>query len=737
MTRRNGLARNKKTAPSGLQNVSPPLALSSGPDALSLLKALQRRWLLAGGVGLLLGLATFAALWFLMPAKYQAFSLLQVAVNRASLGGINDGRNDFQTYMKTQAGRLKSRDVLMKALGQDQVRNLGLIKRQPDTLSTLTWIDENLKVDIQDQSELLTVSLTGEEPAELVILVNALTRSYLNIISTQENSERKNRVEKMKVLYETANEKLREKVAARDALAKGQGGKDAISMAQKQATLMNQLNRAQEQLQQVQFELEKKQIQLANQQAARKKLEAQPAPEFSLPEIQNSDLSLKQDLVEFDKTRKTVERMILAGHPKTESTLVVTEHKLETIKKKIADRTKELLDEYTARYRKKQDAEMASTIAALQIEIGPLENQSKKLNDKVDLLTKETEQINISTARNQVLENDIAQLESTAFGFHKQLTGFQADQGSEDRVKLVSEAEWQNRDSKKRAFLLILGPLAMLCAGVLGVAWCEFMARRIHGPDEVVNGLAMRVVGAVPALPDPRRRSAHPEEEELYRHNLIESIDAIRTMLLRNADTEGIRVVMVTSAVGGEGKTTLASNLAMSLARAGRRTLLMDCDLRQPAAHQLFEQTLQPGFSEVVLGEVELPDAVRPTTTDPNLHLLPAGHWDREVIQGLAKNGIESIFEKLKAEFDFVIVDSHPVLPATDSLLIGQHVDAVIVSLMRDVSQMHHVYNACQQLATLGIRVFGSVVNGVPVKIYGKGYNYAAQPSVNGEAAKT
>src|SRR5262249_36342869 len=272
-----------------LQNVTPPPALSSGPDALSLLKALQRRWLLAGTVGLFLGLATLAALWFLMPAKFLAFSLLQVARDRVSLGGQSDGRNDFQTYMKTQAGRLKNRDVVMKALSQDQVRNLWLVKRHPDTLSTLTWIDENLKVDIQDQSELLTVSLTGEEPAELVILVNALTRSYLNIISAQENAERKGRVEKMKVLYETANEKLREKVAARDALTKGQGGKDAVSMAQKQAILMNQLTRAQEQLQQVQFEVEKKQIQLANQQATRKKLETQPAPEISLSEIQNSD----------------------------------------------------------------------------------------------------------------------------------------------------------------------------------------------------------------------------------------------------------------------------------------------------------------------------------------------------------------------------------------------------------------------------------------------------------------
>ena len=68
------------------------------------------------------------------------------------------------------------------------------------------------------------------------------------------------------------------------------------------------------------------------------------------------------------------------------------------------------------------------------------------------------------------------------------------------------------------------------------------------------------------------------------------------------------------------------------------------------------------------------------------------------------------------------------MLPATDSLLIGQHVDAVLVSLMRDVSQVHHVHAACQQLSTLGIRVFGAVVNGVPVKDYGKSYQYAAQP---------
>jgi capsular exopolysaccharide synthesis family protein len=302
------------------------------------------------------------------------------------------------------------------------------------------------------------------------------------------------------------------------------------------------------------------------------------------------------------------------------------------------------------------------------------------------------------------------------------------EEEAEARIMPIGEAELQNRDSKKRVMAIGLAPVAAFFFALFAVSWWEFSARRIHEPDEVVAGLAMRVVGAVPELPDPRRQriGADPAAEEILRHNLVESIDAIRTMLLRNASTENLRVVMVTSAESGEGKTTLASNLAMSLARAGRKTLLIDCDLRQPAAHQMFEQPLQPGFSEVVLHEVDLPDAVKVTAVDPNLFILPAGMWDRNVVQELAKDGVTSIFEKLRDEFDFIIVDSHPVLAATDSLLIGQHVDAVIVSLMRDVSQMNNVHTACQQLTTLGIRVFGAVMSGMPMKTFAKAQPVAA-----------
>jgi Mrp family chromosome partitioning ATPase len=95
-------------------------------------------------------------------------------------------------------------------------------------------------------------------------------------------------------------------------------------------------------------------------------------------------------------------------------------------------------------------------------------------------------------------------------------------------------------------------------------------------------------------------------------------------------------------------------------------------------------------------------------------------------MQALARDGVRNIFDKLRGEYDFIVVDSHPVLPATDSLLIGQHVDAVIFALLRDVSQMPKVYAACQRLTSLGVCVLGAVVNGTQEESYSAGYQYTA-----------
>ena len=103
---------------------------------------------------------------------------------------------------------------------------------------------------------------------------------------------------------------------------------------------------------------------------------------------------------------------------------------------------------------------------------------------------------------------------------------------------------------------------------------------------------------------------------------------------------------MVTSAGPARARRRWPAHLASSLARAGRKTLLLDGDLRRPTVHELFEMPMQPGFSEVLLGEVEVAEAVQATTLD-GLSVIAAGQWDREVMLALARDGVEGIFERL------------------------------------------------------------------------------------------
>jgi capsular exopolysaccharide synthesis family protein len=653
---------------------------------------------------------------------------VQVLSTNPVLSKTNQWRTEmFPIIMKTQAARIKNRDVLLRALNNEQVRNLQLVRKFPDTLSTITWLDKELKVDFQDGSEFLTVTLESEDPEEAVVLLDAVFQAYLSLVNGKEDSVRHERVKKVKTMIDEAKVKLGEKITARDGLCKGQGAPDSAAMIQKHQALQQKLQEADRELHHYQFELEKAQAKAAAHKAARKPVDISVVPDGYLLREQQTDPVLKGKLDLMMLLERAVSSM--HDHPDDDLLLTQTRRRLAAVRRDVEAHREALRQEVFVHYREKLEADHAIIAEQLQEEIKPLENAVKRTTDRVESLAQQTETSGISTARLEGLNVEIKQSEAGLAQLQSQVQDLQLEEQADYRVSLGQEANWLNHMSKKRLIMLLMIPVAVVGATAFGLAWLEFRARRIHSTDEVVAGLGLRVVGSVPvlALPRGRRHPALQSPAASLDHGLGESIDAIRTTLLRSAAADGTRVVMVTSAVSGEGKTTLAGSLALSLARAGRRTVLVDCDLRRPAAHQLFEQTLQPGFSEVLLGEVELPDAVRPTTSDENLWLLPAGQWDREVLAELAKDQPEAIFERLREEFDFVVVDSHPVLPATDSLLVGQHTDAVIVSVMRQVSQAPRVYAASQRLATLGIRVFGAVINGMPEEEYGGGYAYKLQ----------
>ena len=287
-----------------------------------------------------------------------------------------------------------------------------------------------------------------------------------------------------------------------------------------------------------------------------------------------------------------------------------------------------------------------------------------------------------------------------------------------DRVKVLKEAKAPHGlDSSRK--IKVAG---MAAGGAFGmmvflISFWEFRAQRIDSQDEVIQGLGIKVVGTMPAI---RRTTSGPvskgrsPRELLWQHQLIESVETTRIMLTHEADAGSYRVVLVTSAVGGEGKTSLACHLATSLARAGEKTLLIDGDLRRPTVHRIYDQAPEPGFCELVRDEVVIDNAIRLTTVN-NLWIIPAGHQDDQALAVLSQPRARTLFDQIRERFDFVIVDSVPVLPVADTLLFSRHVDAVLFSILREVSQVPKVQGAYTRIAALGVPILGAVVSGTQI----------------------
>jgi capsular exopolysaccharide synthesis family protein len=171
-------------------------------------------------------------------------------------------------------------------------------------------------------------------------------------------------------------------------------------------------------------------------------------------------------------------------------------------------------------------------------------------------------------------------------------------------------------------------------------------------------------------------------------------------------------VILVTSAVEHEGKTTFAAQLAASLARSDKRTLLLDGDLRHPNVHLALELDLRAGLPELLRGEIGNDEAVQPTAIE-GLFAVTGGTCDYAAITALSRPELGNVIKGFRESFDHVVIDAGPVLAFADTLLLGQLSDVAIVATMRDVSRVPLISAAIDKLRGVGVRVLGTVVNGV------------------------
>ena len=240
------------------------------------------------------------------------------------------------------------------------------------------------------------------------------------------------------------------------------------------------------------------------------------------------------------------------------------------------------------------------------------------------------------------------------------------------RVSKLQDAELMKKDNKKQLLASLVSPIAVIGAVCGCLALLEHRKRKVYSSSAISRGLGIRVVGAVPRMPNLERQPRRPDRRERTGGHTSHGVHrrhphpvAARGRRPQHARRHGHQRHR------RRGQDDPGGRPRLQPGPAGRRTLLLDGDLRRPTVHELFEVPMQPGFSEVLLGEIEVAE-VAVESMQENLSVMPAGQWDREVLLALSRDGLEGIFEKLAEEFDFIVVDSHPVLSATDALLLGR-----------------------------------------------------------------
>src|SRR5712692_3635185 len=275
-----------------------PPALTKGPDMSALLQALGRRWLLAAFLGTLLAGGVGAAVWFFLPIRHTAYSQRRISMTPPWLvvrnADTSEGRGEFLTYQRTQAAWIKNYFVLSAALQLEDVKNLQMVREQPEPL---TWLAEELKVDFQEGSEIITVSMTGQDPAEVVTLVKAVTQTYLDKIVNLEREGRRARLAELNDIYEKSVEKLRAQRNSQRKLADTLGTSDSQALTQKQVNLLALFGEKQRQHGQLETELMKTRARLESFHAREKAVTEPALSPAMLNEALEADLTGKQLLL--------------------------------------------------------------------------------------------------------------------------------------------------------------------------------------------------------------------------------------------------------------------------------------------------------------------------------------------------------------------------------------------------------------------------------------------------------
>ncbi|MEP7146456.1 MAG: polysaccharide biosynthesis tyrosine autokinase [bacterium] len=302
-----------------------------------------------------------------------------------------------------------------------------------------------------------------------------------------------------------------------------------------------------------------------------------------------------------------------------------------------------------------------------------------------------------------------------------------------ERIKLgtvlvIAPGVIASKPSKPNRLLIIFMGILLGLALSIGYAFTKnYFDQTIKSPDEIENK-GISVLSWIPAM-DELKGNSHQNEFIVYNKPMSPSTEAFKALRTRiqyaKLEETPIKTILLTSSVPGEGKTTISLNLAGSLAQMDKKVLLLDCDLRKPRIHSIFEMNRYPGLSDYLFSNASLDDITKKTKLQ-NLDVITSGTIPPNPSELLSSKQMKLFIDKVKGSYDFIIIDSPPYISVTDAEILFRIADGTILVLSAGKTPADAFYKTCEKLMHIDTHNFlGVVFNNFSAKSsYGYYYNY-------------
>jgi capsular exopolysaccharide synthesis family protein len=716
----NELTQQTSLSPVLERTVIPQSIPAEKKDARAILalfgNSLRCWWLIALIIGLTAATGAAAVVFYTFQPQYQASMWLQIYAHAPYI--VFPGRDDSNQFIENQTQLIRSRLVL-GALAKDP--KIAAIEELETNGSIVDELAARLSVRPLGKSEFFAVDYRGGSVESSRYVVEQVIKAYIGLVNSADSMHREEVLELLtdeKLLREKKVEELRSTLAK---LVEESIVHDGPTSAYSEEQMSNLA------------ELRKRLVTI-DVESAILKIEVEAMERFAGPPLVSNSTTSTINVDDHPRVVE-LERLIRESEEKLrvlDSAGMGDNHPLKKReqdglvfrKKNLAETREKTLENLNESALNAMVSEREAVLSAMKSKLESYRITRQVLESHLADETKSVKKNSGDSLQVEFLRAELNQATAVQSLIARRMQEMKTEQRAPARVRPF-EAEGvtiipvEEMPYNRMAVVSIVA----LAAPFLLFFGLELVVHRVFNARQLESTGHLQVIGEIASLRkaglsrylQPRRWST---EKQLYR----ESVDHLRTFLVCQENDMHCQVIAINSAIGGEGKTSLAMQLSTSLAAASdKQVLLIDGDLRRPDTHNRLSTNLSPGLSDVLESRLTWQDAIRkPVTVGPCL--LPAGELTSSPIRMLGNGNFEKLIDQLRPHFRYIIIDTPPVLSACESLVMSKVADMFLLCTRRDRSRMDLVRAAHERLLLAGAHCVGTVLTGVPFRNYSSRY---------------